>query len=522
MPHSHALYTAGLADTMGPMNQANQHRIGSPTVELGNALDGWRLGDGSLYRRLARALEAAVERQDLLAGTRLPPERVLAAQLGVARTTVAAAYKRLERRGLVHRRQGRGTHVTGGDQTRVDVRAADLTTSLQRNIIFRRIGERPVDAIDLLGSSAPPSAAIREALAAAAGAVDVAALTDDHGYFPLGYPPLRRAVAAHLTARGLPTVQEEVLVTGGAQQAISLLAGCYVGPGAVVVLEDPTFPGAMDAFRTAGSRVLTVPVREAGADVELLTATVADSAVRAVYVMPTFHNPTGVVMPDPARRELARFARSSRVPIIEDDTLGELALGGQPPPPLAAFARNAQRDAQIVLVGSLSKLVWAGLRLGWIRAPRPTIAQLGQRKAVADLGTSLFSQAIAVHLLADVARIRELRCRELAERLGLIQGLLERMLPEWSWRRPKGGLSIWVRLPDGTSTELAQLANRRGVLIAPGSLMSPTGRFDDYIRLPFDHRPAVLEEGIRRLASAWQAYRAALDSHSSSRVDVIV
>jgi len=397
-------------------------------------------------------------------------------------------------------------------------RAADLTTSLQRNVIFRRLTEGSPDAIDLLGSSAPPGAAIRQAVATAAGAIDLDELMSDHGYYPLGYPPLRQAVAAHLSARGLPTTQQQVLVTGGAQQAISLLAAYYVSPGSVIMLEDPTFPGAVDAFRAAGARILSVPLHAAGADIDLVAATISQSAVRAIYLMPTFHNPTGAVMPDAARRELARFGRASEVPIIDDNTLAELALGYEPPPPLAAYSH----DAPIVSIGSLSKLFWAGLRVGWIRASRAAIAQLGQLKAVADLGCSLVSQAIAVGMLADVERIGDLRRAELAERLALLEDLLHNMLPDWRWRRPKGGLSIWARLPAGSSAELAQIASRRGVLIAPGPLMSPTGRFDEFIRLPFDHEPAVLREGVRRLASAWQSYAAALDSYGSSRIDVIV
>jgi DNA-binding transcriptional MocR family regulator len=501
------------------MNKANRRRIGMwPSLELGSALEGWRLGEGPLQRRLAAALASAVERHDLLPGTKLPPERVLAAQLGVARITVSRAYELLERRGLVDRRQGRGTHVIGGDGTPMGLRAADLTTSLQRNVIFRRLTEGSPDAIDLLGSSAPPGGEIRQAVAAAAGAIDLDELMRDHGYYPLGYPSLRRAVAAYLSARRLPTTQEQVLVTGGAQQAISLLAAYYVSPGSVIVLEDPTFPGAVDAFRAAGGRIMSVPLHAAGTDIEVIAATISESTVRAVYLMPTFHNPAGAVMSEAARRELARFARASGVPIIEDNTLDELALGCEPPPPLAAYGR----DAHIVSIGSLSKLFWAGLRVGWIRASRSVIAQLGQLKAVADLGSSLVSQAIAVSMLADAERIGDLRRRELTERLAFLEDLLHEMLPDWRWQRPKGGLSVWARLPAGSSTELAQIAGRRGVLIAPGPLMSPTGRFDEFIRLPFDHEPAVLHEGVRRLASAWQLYAAALDSHGSSRIDVIV
>src|SRR5215469_12757260 len=415
------------------MRGTNQRPIGMRlSAELGGALEGWRLGEGPLQRRLAEALAAAVERHDLLPGTKLPPERDLAAQLGVARTTVSAAYELLDRQGLVERRQGRGTHVTGGDGSPMGQRAAELTTSLQRNVIFRRLTEGSPDAIDLLGSSAPPGAAIRQAVATAAGAIDLDELMSDHGYYPLGYPPLRQAIAAYLSARGLPTTQEQVLVTGGAQQAISLLAAYYVSPGSVIVLEDPTFPGAVDAFRAVGARILSVPVHAAGADIGLVAATISQSTVRAVYLMPTFHNPTGAVMPEAARRELARFCRASQVPIIDDNTLAELALGCEPPP-LAAYGR----DAPTVSIGSLSKLFWAGLRVGWIRASRSAIAQLGQLKAVADLGSSLVSQAIAVRLLADAKRITDLRRRELTERLTVLEDLLHGMLPDWRWRQPK-------------------------------------------------------------------------------------
>ncbi len=501
------------------MTGAKYPRIGMRLpAELGGALEGWRLAEGPLQRRLAEALASAVERHDLLPGTKLPPERVLAAQLGVARTTVSAAYELLERRGLVDRLQGRGTHVTGGDGTPWGQRAADLTTSLQRNVIFRRLTDGSPDAIDLLGSSSPPGAAIRRAVATATGAIDLGELMSDHGYYPLGYPPLRRAIAARLSERGLPTTQEQVLVTGGAQQAISLLATYYVSPGSVIVLEDPTFPGAVDAFRAAGARILSVPLHSGGADIDLVAATISQNTVRAVYLMPTFHNPTGAVMPAAPRRELARFARASQVPIIDDCTLAELALGGEPPPPLASYGP----DAPIVSIGSLSKLFWAGLRVGWIRASRSVIAQLGQLKAVTDLGCSLVSQAIAASMLADVQRIGDVRRAELTERLALLEDLLHGTLPDWRWRRPRGGLSIWARLPAGSSAELAQVAGRHGVLIAPGPLMSPAGRFDEFIRLPFDHDPAVLREGVQRLASAWQSYAAALDSYGSSRLDVVV
>src|SRR5512132_3018376 len=507
----------GVAGRVRPMHRATRASLGAGlSLDLRQALDGWDEAEGSLRQRLATSLANAVERGDLLPGTRLPAERLLATELGVARATVSSAYELLEHRGLVDRRQGRGTHVTRGDAVGIDVQAAARATSLQRNLLFRRLGEPSSGTIDLLGSSVPPSPGIRKALAEAAAAVDIGELSLSHGYLPLGYPPLRHAIAAHLTAHDLPTDAEEILVTGGAQQGISLFARSCASHG-VVVMEDPTFPGAVDAFQTAGTRILPVPVYEPGVDADLLERTVVENRVRAVYLMPTFHNPTGSVMPDKARRELVRFAQATELPIVEDNTLAELVLGPRPPPPLAAYARTAT----IVSIGSLSKVYWAGLRVGWVRASRSTIVQLGRLKAVADLGTSLPSQAIAVNLLAHSDQVRAHRLRELEARLTLLEELLQRHLPEWEWRRPQGGVSLWVRLPEGSSTELTQIAYRRGVSIAPGSLMSITGRFDEFVRLSFDHEEAVLEEGIRRLAAAWKTYRRTLATNSN-RIDVMV
>ena len=377
-------------------------------LELDTALGGWSDGDGPLYQRLATALATAIRRGDLLAGTRLPPERALAGHLGVGRGTVAAAYELLSEQGVIDRKQGRGTEITGGDGTLVGARAAELATAFQRNVLFRSIADPAEETVDLLASCAPPSAPVLEAITAASSAVDIASLACDNGYHPLGHPPLRRAVAAHLTSLGQPTSDEEVLVTSGAQQAISLLAACYVKPGQVVVLEDPAFPGAVDAFRAAGARILTVPVRENGPDIDLLAATVTENAVQVVYLTPTFQNPTGAVISEPDRREIVRLSRMTGVPIIEDNTVATLSFGGAVPPPMGALAG----DAPIISIGSLSKLFWGGLRIGWIRGPRSVIAHLGRMKAVSDLGTSLVSQSIATHLLADVDRIISVRCAE--------------------------------------------------------------------------------------------------------------
>src|SRR5262249_44251430 len=160
-----------------------------------------------------------------------------------------------------------------------------------------------------------------------------------------------------------------------------------------------------------------------------------------VYLMPTFQNPTGVVAPESHRRELARLATERGIPILEDDALANLDLGVRPPPPISSYAPAAP----ILSAGSLSKLLWAGLRVGWIRAPEPLISQLARRKALGDLGNSVVSQAVAARLLPRAEEIRDSRRRQILERLEVMEERMARLLPEWSWRRPGGGLSLWVR-----------------------------------------------------------------------------
>ncbi|HEY0409065.1 MAG TPA: GntR family transcriptional regulator, partial [Candidatus Dormibacteraeota bacterium] len=187
--------------------------------ELHAVLSGWRSGDGPLRDRLAAALRAGVEGGDLTPGMRLPPERSLAAQLGVGRGTVVAAYAALGELGLLERRQGSGTVVRSETTALASGRAAELATALQRNLLFRGLNAAGGVGVDLIGTCAPAGPAVREAMRSATAAIDLDGLGAHHGVQPLGHPPLRRAVAAHLTALGLTTTADEVLITGGAQQA---------------------------------------------------------------------------------------------------------------------------------------------------------------------------------------------------------------------------------------------------------------------------------------------------------------
>jgi DNA-binding transcriptional MocR family regulator len=275
-----------------------------------------------------------------------------------------------------------------------------------------------------------------------------------------------------------------------------------VARGESVVTEDPTYIGAIDVLASAGARILALPGATEGIDLDRLRALLA-MRPRLLYLVPSYHNPTGGLMPAHTRREIAHVADELQIPIIEDNTLAELGLAGDPPPPVAAFAKNAP----ILTIGSLGKLFWTGLRVGYVRGPEAWIVRLGRFKALSDLGGPLFSQAVAARLLEAAKAAAKTRRRETGAKLELLTKLLANHLPSWTWKRPEGGLLLWTRMPAGDAEELAQIALRHGVAIVPGSANSPDHRFVDHVRLPFVADPATMKEGIVRLARAAQEYQ---------------
>lgn len=337
---------------------------------------------------------------------------------------------------------------------------------------------------------------------------ELTVLLKERGYTALGLPALRRAIANYYNEAGLPTTENQILVTTGAQQAISLVAACYLQRGDNVILENPTYFGAIDALRAAGARLLGLRVKQHGIRPELLRAQVEASLPRLIYLQPTFQNPTGTVLPIFQRREIVRLAAEFNLPIVEDNTLADLALTQNTPAPLATYAQAAN----IITIGSMSKLFWAGLRVGWIRAPQSVIGRLGRVKVVNDLGSSIINQAIAAHLIPETNQIKTLRRTELGVKLELLEGLLASCLPDWKWVRPPGGIFLWVKLPLGEASAFAQVALRYGVVIVPGTTMSLDDSHSDYLRLPFSLEAATLTEGIKRLAAAWEAYLPLLET----------
>jgi DNA-binding transcriptional MocR family regulator len=187
---------------------------------------------------------------------------------------------------------------------------------------------------------------------------------------------------------------------------------------------------------------------------------------------------------------------------VEDESLVDIALEETPPASIAALAPKAP----VMSIGSLSKLFWGGLRIGWIRAPEPVLLRLAGLKVASDLGSAMLSQLVAVHLLERADEVRRLRRAQIAEQRDALARELSRRLPEWSWMLPAGGLSMWVRLPHGDASEFAQVALRHGVSLLAGPSVSPDGGHPQHLRLVYVHEPPVMAEAVERLAQAWDAY----------------
>jgi DNA-binding transcriptional MocR family regulator len=255
-------------------------------------------------------------------------------------------------------------------------------------------------------------------------------------------------------------------------------------------------------FRAAGARLVSVPLDEDGVRPDALARAFAEHNPALAYVMPTYHNPTGVLMSASRRQRVAELAAKYRVPLLEDNAYAGLRTmaGMDAPPPVAAYASD---NAEILSIGSLAKTVWAGLRIGWVRGPSEIVGRLARHKVRADLGNAVLDQALAARLLPKLTDIAAGRRATLVRRCVHLQDELTVALPSWRWRTPAGGSALWVELPDVNAQVFAQVALRHGVEVVPGSATDPGGAHDNHIRIPFTLPEAEVTELVARLASAW-------------------
>jgi 2-aminoadipate transaminase len=345
-----------------------------------------------------------------------------------------------------------------------------------------------------------------------------------------GYEPLREMVARHIARYGIKARTENVLITSGSQQALDLIGKLLINPGDRVLVEAPTYLGALQAFSVYGADYVSVPSDENGLCSELLEGPLR-SGPEFMYVLPNFQNPGGTTLSEGRRHQLVLLADKYGVPIVEDDPYGQLRYEGEHLPPLVVIDReNLRRDngysiGNVIYLSTFSKTLAPGLRLGWIVAPPEVISKLVQLKQGADLHTSTFVQMVAYEVARDNfldEHVKLIRRVYRERRDVMLQSLQEFFPPEVSWTHPLGGLFLWVTLPAGLSAQkLFEAALRENVAFVPGdSFYAPNGSHDDalrHMRLNFSAAPPEqIREGIRRLRVAVKQQLQALPAANSA------
>lgn len=459
------------------------------------------------YLGLADELRLLIGDGRLGIDLRLPSERDLSVALGVSRTTVTRAYAALVEAGFAAARRGSGTftRVPGGRRQLLD---RTLTPHASDD-----------DLVDLscAAGSAPPGVAAAYAEAVA----DLPAYLGGHGYFPTGLPALQAAIAATYDARGLPTEPAQVLVVPGALSALMVVAQALVTTGDRVVVESPGYPNAHAALRRAGARPVALPMDVDGWDLDAVGRIVRQAEPALAYLIPDFQNPTGNLMDDSQREQYADLLRRTGTVAVVDESHVALRLEGRGMPrPFASYSPQA------ITLGSASKSLWGGLRIGWVRCPASLVERLVGARVALDLGSPVLEQLVAARLLAEAeTHGRPHRERLVAQRDVLAAAITEQ-LPGWRFRLPPGGLSLWCELPARErrtgAVALAAEAEARGVVVSPGPVFALDGGLDTFVRIPYTRPESDLRHAVDRLAAAWDAVSSRADDRPDRPARVMV
>lgn len=449
--------------------------------ELGN----WRTSSssGPAYQGLSDGIRMLIADGVLPVGARLPSERALADTLRVSRTTVTAAYNQLREDGYLNARRGARSTT-----------ALPVTPSSPAAV-------RPTTVNLAAATLAAPTAVAAQAFTAAAE--QSVPYLHDIGIELTGVPPLRAAIAQRYCARGLPTEPDEIMVTTGALHAIGLILATYTQPGDRVLVEQPTYHGALSAMANRGVRPVPVAMTTDGWELDAVDAAMRQLAPSLAYLIPDNQNPTGMTLPMEGRRRLAQIIAETRTRTIIDETITDMWLDDPVPAPLAA-ALTARRDL-VMTIGSMSKSFWGGLRIGWIRADRSTLATLTALRPAIDMGTAIVEQLAAAVLLGRAEDVLPERREILRQRRALLVSLLGRHLPDWQPNPGRGGMSLWVRLPAPMSSALSAAASRMGLEIPPGPRFGVDGTLERFIRVPYTLPDDQLSEAVELLALAWRS-----------------
>jgi GntR family transcriptional regulator/MocR family aminotransferase len=478
-----------------------------------------------LYRQIESHLRQSILSGNLLSDTRLPACRQLAHDLGVNRMTVENAYSQLEADGLVLSRIGSGTYVLPSNplptvqqnnpdapwplwQQSVQDRSIMSKTGIADEMLIAAGHSHPISFANGISDSRQfPVEEFRKILQAVMRRDGIAAL--DYGERK-GYAPLREGIAHILASQGLQTHPENILITAGSQQAIFLVSQVLLKPNDIILVENPTYSVAIDLFRILGFQIVGIPMDEQGMQVEKLEKLLQQYHPKLIYTIPNFHNPTGTCLNSARRRQLIVLAERYNVPILEDDFVGDLRYEGHSQPSLKAL----DSSGQVIYVSTFSKMLMPGLRVGFIVANGPIFDSLLNFKRLSDLATSTLIQR-ALDAYVTVGRYQTYlhrSCQLFRKRRDAMLEAIDRYLPtDVSFDVPKGGLFLWLRLPQNISAdELLPLACEEGVSFAPGSIFfTDDVNGKEWMRLNFSAQPVEdVEEGVKRLGISIQRMEA--------------
>lgn len=487
-----------------------------------------RAGVTPIYLQISNGIRDMILSGTLPAGFRLPPERKLAEQLQVNRSTVLNAYRELKANGLVDSRIGQGTTVThsqlpGGTEQEEINNTNDPIPSMPWEQLFSESSMRSRDTTvrDLLRMSGSNDMILFAAGVTVPGIDSIDALQRiqkevlaHYGHTAVqhipteGFYPLRESISSLMKERGVMVPPEETMVLSGSQQGLDLASRVFLDPGDIVFVEEPTFFSAFHIFKAAGARVIGVPTDKDGIRTDMLAMLLKRFKPKLIYTIPDFQNPSGAVMSLERRRLLLSLAYGNQVIILEDDPYGRLRYEGTSLPPLMAL----DRYGHVVYLSTFSKLLFPGFRVGWLTAPPQVLHRFIMLKQLADLHTSslpqlIFDRFIREGLLDEhlkMANTENCRRRDV-----MLAELDAARLDGISWNKPEGGLYLWCRLPDGIhqSRLLARSVENR-VSFVPGNTFYPGIPSGNYIRLNFTYpNPVQIKEGVKRLAKALEDTR---------------
>jgi len=469
-----------------------------------------------IYRQLIRHIRVQVESGSLPAGTRLPASRDLARQLNISRISVVNAYAELRAEGFLSAHAGRGTFVAGDRDT--------AAPPASNNNIHNTPTTEP---------AAIPDRSIREMmrLARKPGVINFSNGTPPADFFPVqhlrdaintiidrdgaralgyeateGYAPLRISVRDYVSALGIRSNIDHILITGGTQQAIDLIVQAVLSEGDLLVTESPTYLGMIDIARTRRVQIRGICMDEEGIRLDVLENFIIDNHPKLIYVMPTFQNPTGRVMPLHRRRQLINLAAEYNVPILEDGVYHEFRYEGESLPPLKAL----DETGIVIHASGFTKNLLPGMRIGYLIADGPHYERIVRVKQAADISTPGLNQR-AIHMLLErgvLAQQLERNNREMHRRRDVALAAAAQHLPPGSqWMIPQGGLYLWVELPKAgpTAAELYISAIQMGVAYGIGNLYYTNGSGTYKMRINFAaQKPNDIEEGFKRLGRAWR------------------